>query len=89
MKTERYKEALSRVLKMLNVTVPEEKKNPIVMIQVLKDFADGPIMSQSDADVRNQVRKLVEAIEADEAPQEINKIIEQLEHATDFRDKWD
>ena len=89
MKTERYKEALSRVLKMLNVTVPEEKKNPIGMIPELKDFAYGPIMSQSDADVRNQVRKLVEAIEADEAPQEINKIIEQLEHATDFRDKWD
>lgn len=85
----KYLTFVSKALEILKINIPNERKNLSTILQVLKEFAKGPVMGQSDISVHDQVRELVTAIELGKTTEEITKILEKLEDETHYRDDWD
>lgn len=85
----KYLTFVSKALEILKINIPNKKKDLDTILQVLKEFANGPVTSQSDISVHDQVRELVKAIELEKTPEEITNILERLEDETHYRDDWD
>jgi len=86
---EKYLTLVSKALEILKITIPKEEKDLKTILRVLKKSASGPIMSQSEISIHDQVRKLIKAIELGKTPEEIIHILERLKGKTRYQDYWE
>jgi len=84
-----YLSLLSKALDILRIKIPVKKRELKQILEILKDFSRGPVMSQSDISVHDQIRELVEAVENKKPLEEIERIVSKLAEEADYRDYWD
>jgi uncharacterized membrane protein YjjP (DUF1212 family) len=84
-----YLSLLCKALDILGIKISAKKKEPEQILKILKDFSKGPVMSQSDISVHDQVRELVKAVESKKPLEEVENLLNKLAEETDYRDYWD
>ncbi len=69
-----YKEIVVKAFKILKIKLPE-KKDLDNMLETLKEVANGPIMSESEISVHDQIRELVRGIQEAKSVDNVREIL--------------